>query len=101
MSGPRPSQAPHSPPGHARGGSRIVDAYERYARILADQPDAPEAADPDLGRFHELAEERARIAREIEADDDGAGAHPSQRPTVAARLEECRALDRRVIERLK
>ncbi len=88
------------PPTHTNGASdgAVMDAYDRYARVLAAQLETLRD-DPDLDRFHELAEERDRIAQEIEADD-GDGTHPSQRPTVAERLEELRALDRQVVERL-
>jgi hypothetical protein len=82
------------------GAGGTLDPYDRYARVLAAQLDALGSRDPDLDRFHELAEERDRIAQEIEAEDPVADTPPAQQPTVAARLEELRALDRQVVERL-
>lgn len=78
----------------------IMDAYDRYGRVLAAQLEALRDGEPDLDRFNELADERERIAREIEAGNPDAR-EPTRPTGRAARLQELRALDRQVMERLR
>jgi len=89
---------PRGKPEAATGG--MMDAYDRYARVLAAQLNALRTGEPDLDRFHELADERERIAKEIESGDPESTGRPD-RAMLAARMQELRALDRQVLERLR
>jgi hypothetical protein len=75
--------------------------WERYAWLLDDQLAALDGSEPDLDRFHALADLRARTARDIEATSALAG--PSGASTdlrTRDLMECCRDRDQRVLERL-
>jgi hypothetical protein len=80
-----------------------LDAWDRYARILADQLAALDGSEPDLDRFNELARERDLIASEIDVLDRPVPGSPEAAGVVARlreRLETCRTADRAVLDRL-
>ncbi len=80
-----------------------LDAWDRYARVLAGQIAALEGAEPDLERFHQLARERAQLAREIDQLGRAEQEDPASAGVVARirdRLEDCRVSDRAVLDRI-
>ncbi len=79
-----------------------LDAWDRYGRILAAQLAALDAPAPDLERFHELADEREAVAREIDALDPDSGEHDAKSvdPSLRDRLQAIGATDRAVLQKL-
>ncbi len=79
-------------------GSRLADAYARYAALIIAQLEALEAG--DIEALEPLARQRADVAGEIEETTAAAG--DEARTDVAARvqLERCHAADVRLRARL-
>lgn len=91
-------------PGQPREHALLrLDAYSRYAEILAAQLDALEDAEPDLDRFHSLTLARAAVAQEIDAAGPLAVDSPEIQDLVHRirdQIHECRRTDAAVLERL-
>jgi hypothetical protein len=80
----------------------LLDAWDRYAKVLDDQLQTLADTEPDMEHFGDLAQRREELAREIE--EIGA---PTEENTprhegalVRRAMEACAVRDRAVLDRL-